>query len=508
MHACALVLRTQRSSWTARRAPLIATTDNIPALVLAGGAAPCAFFAPPLLLCVSSFAFLSPQHRGAGVDRVARCGGLRGGNPFTSPRASRMELHDSVGVVSKRMRMTDSVQAQEHHKEDDATVEGLTLQLETQEAALFELLMAVVEQKKLPCVLRVAGGWVRDKIMGKQAHDIDIAIDTMMGQEFTQHLVDYMKEAGREKEVGSVGVIKSNPDQSKHLETATLRVMGFELDFVNLRAEEYTDSRIPIMRIGTALEDAMRRDLTINALFYNINRRTVEDFTGKGMADIKAGIVRTPLLANQTMIDDPLRALRTIRFACRLGFQLEQVLEATLATAEVREALCSKVSKERVLSELNGMLLGPDPARALELLYSFSLLPTVFATPPASQISGVEEGSCASLDASWPDKGMALVRQVSALSSQLLLPLHAVPAAEGRLSSSACGGFTTGALGKDGMRLLLLTALLTPLHAFQVVKFWERSSKVVVMRLLLRIAQPFPGCACGSACRPFPALLY
>jgi tRNA nucleotidyltransferase/poly(A) polymerase len=64
------------------------------------------------------------------------------------------------------------------------------------------------------------------------------------------------------------------------------------------------------------------------------------------------------------------------------------VLEATLATAEVREALCSKVSKERVLSELNGMLLGPDPARALELLYSFSLLPTVFATPPASQISG------------------------------------------------------------------------------------------------------------------------
>jgi hypothetical protein len=236
-----------------------------------------------------------------------------------------MGLHDSVGVVSKRMRMTDSVQAQEHHKEDDATVEGLTLQLETQEAALFELLMAVVEQKKLPCVLRVAGGWVRDKIMGKQAHDIDIAIDTMMGQEFTQHLVDYMKEAGREKEVGSVGVIKSNPDQSKHLETATLRVMGFELDFVNLRAEEYTDSRIPIMRIGTALEDAMRRDLTINALFYNINRRTVEDFTGKGMADIKAGIVRTPLLANQTMIDDPLRALRTIRFACRLGFQLEQV---------------------------------------------------------------------------------------------------------------------------------------------------------------------------------------
>jgi tRNA nucleotidyltransferase (CCA-adding enzyme) len=90
--------------------------------------------------------------------------------------------------------------------------------------------------------------------------------------------------------VGSVGVIKSNPDQSKHLETATLRVMGFELDFVNLRAEEYTDTRIPMMRIGTALEDAMRRDLTINALFYNLNRRTVEDFTGQG---IQAHILKT-----------------------------------------------------------------------------------------------------------------------------------------------------------------------------------------------------------------------
>ena len=159
---------------------------------------------------------------------------------------------ESETVGSKRATMEDSTQTQAQG-DIDATVVGLTLALQPQEEALFELLMKVVEHKQLPCVLRVAGGWVRDKIMGKEAHDIDIAIDTMMGQEFTQHLVDYMKEAGREKEVGSVGVIKSNPDQSKHLETATLRVMGFELDFVNLRAEEYTDTRIPVMRMGTAL---------------------------------------------------------------------------------------------------------------------------------------------------------------------------------------------------------------------------------------------------------------
>ena len=54
-----------------------------------------------------------------------------------------------------------------------------------------------------------AGGCVRDRLLGKEAHDIDIAIDTMMGQDFTQHLVDYMKEAGRDQEVGSVGVIET-----------------------------------------------------------------------------------------------------------------------------------------------------------------------------------------------------------------------------------------------------------------------------------------------------------
>ena len=137
--------------------------------------------------------------------------------------------------------------------------------------------------------------------MGLPSHDIDIAIDDQMGKDFAEKLSEYMKESGRGGEIGSVGVIKSNPDQSKHLETATVRVLGFELDFVNLRAEEYTDSRIPVMRIGTAEEDALRRDLTINALFYNINERSVEDYTGKGMEDIKSGTVRTPLAAQANL---------------------------------------------------------------------------------------------------------------------------------------------------------------------------------------------------------------
>jgi hypothetical protein len=178
-------------------------TSTIPSaglLALAGCGASCAF-APPLLLCVSALALGPIPHRSTCQDRVARCAGLRGGKPFPL-RASRMEFQT---VGSKRARMDSADAAQGG---GDATVQGMTLALVPQEEALFELLMKVVEAKQLPCVLRVAGGWVRDKIMGKEAHDIDIAIDTMMGQDFTQHLVDYMKEAGRDQEVGSVGVIK------------------------------------------------------------------------------------------------------------------------------------------------------------------------------------------------------------------------------------------------------------------------------------------------------------
>ena len=88
-----------------------------------------------------------------------------------------------------------------------------------------------------------------------------------------------------------------------------MKVRDVWLDFVNLRSESYADeSRIPTMSFGTPLEDAMRRDLTINALYYNLNEKKVEDFTGKGIEDLKIGLCRTPLEAKRRQ-DDPLRGL-------------------------------------------------------------------------------------------------------------------------------------------------------------------------------------------------------
>jgi tRNA nucleotidyltransferase (CCA-adding enzyme) len=92
----------------------------------------------------------------------------------------------------------------------------------------------------------------------------------MYGEDFAKLIKDY--SASAQLQSSGIGVIKSNSDKSKHLETATIRVEGQWIDFVNLRSEKYTeDSRVPQIEIGTPEEDAFRRDLTINSMFFNIN---------------------------------------------------------------------------------------------------------------------------------------------------------------------------------------------------------------------------------------------
>lgn len=167
--------------------------------------------------------------------------------------------------------------------------------------------------------------------------------------------------------------------QSKHLEVATVSIEGQMIDLVHLRAEEYTaDSRIPETTFAKPIEDALRRDITINALFYNLHTQQVEDFTGQGLADLAAGVIRTPLEPVQTFLDDPLRVLRAIRFACDFGYTLDAKLsEAVLEHAEIKDAMTRKVSRERIGIEVRKMLSSKDPARAFALLAEYGLLDLV-----------------------------------------------------------------------------------------------------------------------------------
>ena len=176
------------------------------------------------------------------------------------------------------------------------------ISFEPEESRILQLLRDFARHQNNVTV-RIAGGWVRDKLLGVATKpDIDIAVDTLSGVEFARLLSLWtLKSSGQKIELG---VIQSNPDRSKHLETAAFRIGKYSIDVVNLRTENYTesihypyfgifrlkslilDSRIPIIAIGTPEEDAFRRDLTINSLFYNVNEEKIEDFTGKGIAGI------------------------------------------------------------------------------------------------------------------------------------------------------------------------------------------------------------------------------
>eukprot|EP00584_Thalassiosira_punctigera_P000529 CAMPEP_0172527070 /NCGR_PEP_ID=MMETSP1067-20121228/1847_1 /TAXON_ID=265564 ORGANISM="Thalassiosira punctigera, Strain Tpunct2005C2" /NCGR_SAMPLE_ID=MMETSP1067 /ASSEMBLY_ACC=CAM_ASM_000444 /LENGTH=706 /DNA_ID=CAMNT_0013310735 /DNA_START=177 /DNA_END=2297 /DNA_ORIENTATION=+ len=316
-----------------------------------------------------------------------------------------------------------------HHH---AKFDPIRIDLTDEEEDLFDLLRTVTADTGMKSTLRVAGGWVRDKILAsdefRRLHakdgldeegtkqsatatkakskeedleltrqaimtssasflsvtehvDIDIALDDRLGREFADELNSWLASRGRESH--TVGVVLKNPEKSKHLETATMRINNYWIDFVNLRAEEYaTDSRIPeLMRIGTPLEDAMRRDLTINSLFYNINEDRVEDMTGRGLDDLRKGVVDTPLPPLTTLLDDPLRVLRSVRFAARLRFGVADALREAAADPRVRGALEQKVSRERVGSEVDLMLKSRDPVRALRLLVNLGLIDTVFPKP-------------------------------------------------------------------------------------------------------------------------------
>ncbi|KAG5662933.1 hypothetical protein KAF25_005351 [Fusarium avenaceum] len=276
-----------------------------------------------------------------------------------------------------------------------STMVTTTIQLTPKEQQLRHLLLDVAkaiddaDQASEPIVLRWAGGWVRDKLLNIQSHDIDVAINAMTGVPFAQAMCDYCEgpEAMAKHNIGPADIgnlhnVARNPEKSKHLETAMVKMFGLDLDFVNLRKETYTeDSRNPQMEFGTAEEDARRRDATVNALFYNLHDDRVEDFTG-GLTDMDAKIIRTPLEPFQTFMDDPLRVLRLVRFASRLQFTIDENTRKFMADPKVLEALRVKISRERVGVELEKMLKGwAHPYQALEFIDNLHLFHAIFTDP-------------------------------------------------------------------------------------------------------------------------------
>lgn len=244
-----------------------------------------------------------------------------------------------------------------------------SIELTDREATLRKLLLDVssfISRTKScpPPELRFTGGWVRDKLLGSSSHDIDISISSMTGKDFADSMKRAFSSTSIESAHGSdiigyLAKIPANPEKSKHLETVTTKILGFDVDLVNLRKETYCeDSRNPTIEHGTPEEDAFRRDSTVNALFYNLQTGEVEDLTGRGLKDLEAGLIKTPLDPYQTFKDDPLRILRSIRFASRLGFKIDVRDEQAMSDRQNQEALRVKISRERFGVEVTKMLRG------------------------------------------------------------------------------------------------------------------------------------------------------
>lgn len=253
-----------------------------------------------------------------------------------------------------------------------------SIQVTENEARLFDtLLNALALANKHDTTLRVAGGWVRDKLLGYESHDIDIAVDNMTGVELGTLINEYILSRG--DIVHKMGVVSQNPEKSKHLETACITVCGYDVDLVNLRAESYQeDSRVPSAVVfGTPYEDALRRDFTINALFYNIHTKEIEDFTEHGIIDLQNGLIRTPLDCNITFYDDPLRILRAIRFSNRLDFKLDEKMYQAAENKELTARL-QIVSRQRYNKELAEILSGENALSGFQGLFDMHVFEEVF----------------------------------------------------------------------------------------------------------------------------------
>ncbi len=175
----------------------------------------------------------------------------------------------------------------------------------------------------------------------------------------------------------------------KNFGTAMLKWGDTEIEFVGARKESYRlDSRKPLVEDGTLEDDQNRRDFTINALAISLNGDSFGELLDPfgGLRHLEEKIITTPLEPGSTFSDDPLRMLRGIRFATRLGFQIE---EGTLKAIHQHRERIGIVSQERISDELNKIMATNQPGRGFLLLDETGLLEIIF--PELYRMKGVEE---------------------------------------------------------------------------------------------------------------------
>jgi tRNA nucleotidyltransferase (CCA-adding enzyme) len=224
----------------------------------------------------------------------------------------------------------------------------------------------------------VVGGYVRDFYLDrtKDADELDIDFVTIGSG------IELAKKVAEKLDADNFSVFKQ-------FGTAHIKHDNMDLEFVGARKESYrSDSRKPIVEDGTMEDDQMRRDFTINALSWSLNKENygqlVDPFDG--IQDLKKQLIRTPVDPLRTFDDDPLRMMRAIRFATELQFDIEP---QTYQSIEEMSERIEIISKERIIEELNKIVMAPKPSIGFDHLFKTGLLHHFF--PEMVDLHGVEE---------------------------------------------------------------------------------------------------------------------
>lgn len=240
---------------------------------------------------------------------------------------------------------------------------------------VFGLLAEAADELNLPSY--VVGGYVRDNILGRNSEDIDV-VAIGSGINLAHKFADKLGEGAK------VNVFKN-------FGTAMVKLKdneAWQIEFVGARKESYRqNSRKPIVENGTLEDDQNRRDFTINALAISLQKDSFGELVDpfNGLEDIENKIIRTPRDPDVTFSDDPLRMMRAIRFASQLKFHIEEkTFEAIGRNAHRIEI----VSKERILDELNKIILSDKPSEGFKMLEESGLLKLIF--PQFQELKGAE----------------------------------------------------------------------------------------------------------------------
>jgi len=219
----------------------------------------------------------------------------------------------------------------------------------------------------------IIGGFVRDLLLNRKSKDIDILV---VGSG-----IDFAKKLAKDLNIDNVSYFKN-------FGTAMLKYQDIEIEFVGARKESYDrNSRNPIVENGTLDDDLDRRDFTINAMGISLNADNYGELIDKfnGQKDLKNKLIKTPLDPNITFSDDPLRMLRAIRFSSQLDFSLDKEI---ITAIEKNKKRLSIISEERIIDEMNKILLSPTPSKGIKLLEETGLLSEFL--PELSKMKGVE----------------------------------------------------------------------------------------------------------------------